>query len=108
MLLHRIIGIARRSRRPVAFAAAAPVDADHTHAAGKQRRGDLDPLLAGEIAMEKDDGDVALTPCAPSEMHLAGPYPRHNRAYLFRPTVGDVPVGISCAGAAAAVAPLIK
>src|SRR6185437_16755761 len=73
------------SRRPVAFTATTPVDTDHAHAPRKQRRGQLDPLLASEVAMDEDDGDVALTPCAPSEMDLARPHPRHDSPLLVQP-----------------------
>src|SRR6185312_9023143 len=55
MLRHRIIGVVRNSRRPVAFTATTPVDTDHAHAPRKQRRGQLDPLLASEVAMDEDD-----------------------------------------------------
>src|SRR6516225_8537443 len=49
MLTHRIIGIVLGRRRTVAVAATPPVDANDTNAARKERRGERDPVLAGEI-----------------------------------------------------------
>src|SRR5579872_197537 len=110
MLLHRIVGVIGRGGRTVAFTAAAPVDADHANAAGKQRRRELNPFLAREIAMDEDDGDVALTPCVPSQIDVTGFHPWHAALYLFRPTVGDEPAGVcgSCAAGDAAARPLIR
>ena len=56
VLAHGIVGKIGCRRRAVAFAAAAPVDADHTEAGGKQRGGEFDPVLAGEVAVDEDDG----------------------------------------------------
>ena len=84
MLLHRVVGIVLGRRRAVAFAAAAPVDPDHPEIAGKQRCGELDPVLAGEIAVDEDDGDVALSPLSPAELHLARTHPRHSRPLLVQ------------------------
>ena len=95
VLAHGIVGEIGRRRRPVAFAAAAPVDADDTHAAGKQRGGEFDPVLAGEIAVDEDDGDIALAPLSPAELDLARSHPCHHQApYLFRPAVGDALGGV--------------
>src|SRR6516225_12480344 len=99
MLLHRIVGVVGRGWRAIALAAAAPVDTDHADAAGKQRHRVLDPLLAGEVAVDEDEGDIALAPCAVSEMDVPGPHPRHVRSYLFRPTVGASCVENCCTGA---------
>src|SRR6516162_7649490 len=49
MLTHRIIGVVLGRRRTVAVAATPPVDANDTNAARKERRGERDPVLAGEI-----------------------------------------------------------
>src|SRR6476646_9404129 len=77
MLLHRVIGVTGRGLRPIALAAAAPVDADHPQPAWEQRCGELDPVLAGEIAMDKDDGDVALSPFPPAQADLSRTHLRH-------------------------------
>jgi hypothetical protein len=80
VLAHGIVGKIGCRRRPVTFAAAAPVDADYTHATGKQRGGEFDPVLAGEIAVDEDDGDIALAPLSPAELNLACPHPCHHQA----------------------------
>ncbi len=95
VLAHGIVGEIGRRLRPIAFAAAAPVDPDHAEAAGEQWGGEFDPVLAGEIAVDEDDGDVALTPFSPAELDLARSHPCHHQApYLFRPAVGDAPGGV--------------
>jgi hypothetical protein len=77
MLAHRIVGEIGQRLRPVAFAAAAPVDADHTDIAGKQRGGEFDPVLAGEIAVDEDDGNDSSAPLPPAKLNLASLHPRH-------------------------------
>src|SRR5436305_968025 len=51
-------------------AAAAPVDSVHAQAGGNRRRGELDPVLTGEIAVDEDDGDAASTPFPPAQLDL--------------------------------------
>ena len=75
MLLHRIVGIVGSRRRAIALAATPPVDPDHPEAARKQRCGEFDPVLAGEIAVDEDDGDVALSPFSPAELNLTRTHP---------------------------------
>jgi hypothetical protein len=83
-----------RRQRPVTFAAAAPVDADHTDAVGKQRRGEFDSVLAGEIAVDEDDGDIA----SPHSRQPSWTSPARTlatiRLHLFRPAVGAALVGV--------------
>src|SRR5882762_1693058 len=107
MLLHGVVGVVGIRLWPVAFAAAAPVHADHAQAAGKHRCGKLDPVLAGEIAVDEDDGDVASSPFSPTQLDLARLQPCHDRLYLFRPAVGDAPGGVGATGSADTTAPRI-
>src|SRR5260370_1635448 len=79
VLAHGIVGKIGRRRRSVAFPAAAPVDADHAQAARKQRGSEFDPVLAGEIAVDEDDGYLAFSPFPPAELDLARTHPRHRR-----------------------------
>src|SRR3954451_10583250 len=71
VLLHGVVGVVVTRRRPVAFATAAPVDPDNAQAAWKQRCSELDPILAGKVAMDEDDGDVASSPLLPTQLNAA-------------------------------------
>ena len=84
MLLHGIVGIVGCWLRPVTFAATAPVDPDHAQATRKQRRSELDPILAGEIAVDEDDGDVAIPPFPPAQLDLARLHPCHGLALFVQ------------------------
>src|SRR5262249_9437943 len=107
MLLHRVIGITRRMLRPIAFAAAAPVDPYHPEVTRKHRCGELDPVLAGEIAVEKDDRGVALPPFPPAEADFSRTDPRQWPPYVLRPAAGFGRSGVG-ATAAAETTPLIR
>src|SRR4051794_8995915 len=108
MLLHGVVGIIGIRLCSIALAAASPIDPDHTQAAGKQRCGKLDPVLAGEIAVDEGDGDVAFSPFPPAQLDLARLQPWHDGRYLFRPAVGEAPGGVGATGSADATAPWIK
>jgi hypothetical protein len=71
MLLHGVIGIVGSRLWPIAFAASTPVEPDHAQASGKQRCGKFDPVLAGKVAVDEDDGDVASSPFSPAQLDLA-------------------------------------
>src|SRR4051812_5558699 len=107
MLLHGIVGIVDRRFRPLAVATAAPVDPDDPQARRKQRRGELDPVLACEIAVDEDDTDLTLSPLAPTKLDLRRLHLWHERPYLLRPAVGAAPGGVGARGTADATAPLI-
>src|SRR4051812_21023661 len=70
MLLHGVVGIVGIRCWSIAFAATAPIDANHTQFAGKPQCGKFDPILAGEIAMDEDDGDVTFSPFSPAQLDL--------------------------------------
>src|SRR5712671_2521989 len=87
MLLHGVVGIVSIRLWPIAFATAAPVDPDHAQATGKHRCGKLDPVLAGEISVDEDDGDVASSPFSPTQLDLARLQSWHDRPiYSGRPS----------------------
>ena len=106
MLLHGVIGVVAGWNRSVAVSAAAPVDADHTNAAGKKRGSEFDPVLAGKIAVDEEDCHVALPPFSPAELDLSRLHPRHG-GYLFKPAVGEAPGGVGATGNAETTEPLI-
>src|SRR3954467_1195542 len=84
MLAHGIVTIIRSRRRSVAFTAAAPVDADHPEGAWEKPGGEFDPVLAGEITVDEDHGNVAFPPFSPAELNLACAHPRHwSRSLTF-------------------------
>jgi hypothetical protein len=78
MLLHGVIGIVGIRLWPIAVAAAAPVEPDHTQASGKQRCGKFDPILAGKVAVDEDDRDVASSPFSPAQLDVARLQPCHD------------------------------
>src|SRR5258705_12826606 len=87
VLLHGVVGIVGMRLWPIAFATAAPVDPDYAQAAGKHRCGKLDPVFAGEIAVDEDDGDVASSPFSPTQLDLARLQSWHDRPiYSGRPS----------------------
>jgi hypothetical protein len=71
MLLHGVIRIVGSRLWPVVFTTSAPVEPDHAQASGKQRRGKFDPVLAGKVAVDEDDGDVASSPFPPTQLDPA-------------------------------------
>src|SRR3981081_3777648 len=79
VLTHGIVGIVGVRTRAIALAAASPIDADHPEVTREEWRGEIDPLLAGEIAVDKHEGDVAFAPCSPAELNLSRSHPWHWR-----------------------------
>src|SRR5690349_20962060 len=78
MLLHRIVGIVCIRFWPIAFATAAPVNAYHPKTAWEQRCGKLDPVFARKIAVDENDGDIALPPFPPAQLNLSRLQPCHD------------------------------
>ena len=101
MLLHRVVGVIGCGLRPIAFTAAAPVYPDHAQAGGKQRCGEFDPVLAGEITTWMK---TTVTSPPPDSRQISWTSPACTRAtdlpYLFRPAVGDAPGGVGATGKA--------
>src|SRR4051812_33455497 len=79
VLTHGIVRKVGFRLRTIALAAASPIDADHAEVTREEWRGEIDPLLAGEIAVDKHDRDVAFAPCSPAELNFSRAHPWHRR-----------------------------